>query len=252
MRFARRPLILVAIVPMLGIGVLLLPDVEHASAEVASAPSTSGLASAPSISQLAAMGCVNLDPYSATAAQRSMCGDVTYPLTSITPDPVAGSSVTDYIYNINGEDDAMLYPASSFDPMTASPATLEVLGIPPRPDPNTAAYGPWVAQYGSKTASEWGTPAPFEVVDTYAPPATDKQTIWAGYSTSGYDYSESDGEWLQPIPMHSACTNDADYIWAGIGGATSSYLEQDGTSQGVSGIGMDQGWWADNTGAIHW
>jgi len=190
-------------------------------------------------------GCLGLNPYSATSDELSACGDITYPLTSVTPDPVAGDAVTDYNYDINGRVNTLTVPASTFDALTASQPVLSILGIPPRPSESAASYQQWVDTWGQDTSSSWVSPPPYLVIDTNFPAFATKNKTWAGYydTANGGGFTDSEATWVEPTPGFP-CSGALTVYWAGLGGVSTKYVEQAGTEQGISlGAAEDEAWY---------
>src|SRR4051794_18012155 len=74
--------------------------------------------------------------------------------------------------------------------------------------------------------------APLVAPPAFADTAADAQTSanWAGYASTGAQFSKVSGSWVQPTASCDSGGGDA-VFWVGIGGATgeSSALEQTGT-----------------------
>ncbi len=201
----------------------------------------------PTTDSAVAQSCTGSNLYEFTSAELTACGYDVYPLTSVTSDPVVGDSVTDYNYDINGQINTLTVPASSFDPLTASPSVLAILGFPPRPSASdSAAYEQWVTTWGQETSSSWMSPPPFLVVDPNL--SYSATTDWVGYydtAENGDQFTDSEATWVEPTPG-IGCSDTLTGYWAGLGDAfdNSGLLEQAGTAQStVEPTINDEGWY---------
>lgn len=162
--------------------------------------------------------------------------------------------VTAHNYVVNGQAASLSVPPKSFNALTAPPDEVAAAGLPPRPSSSAAAaYTDWVNHWGKITGSSWVQAPAAEIVDNGAPPAATSGN-WAGYVDQAFA-TTSLADWTEPTVGYTRCSTDGLYTWTGMGGwpgapPSSNIIEQAGTSIGVSGLGMDQGWWENFNGNL--
>jgi len=124
-------------------------------------------------------------------------------------------------------------PPASFNPLTASPASLRLYGFPAKPT-QPAALASW--ETAMEQAKTYVTPEQTYSAVTHH--ATYYNNIWAGYAahaTSVYDVS---AQWKQSSYNEGWDINPSDpSFWVGMGGVNSANLVQSGADSGANNAG---------------
>jgi hypothetical protein len=172
----------------------------------------------------------------------------------------------------SGTETSVTVPPPSFDSATASPAELQLYGIPPEPAADSPEYPKWKQMI---EAPMYWAPAPEALVEvppvsrreteSASPDSSEKTTEPSSSATTGSDsrwsgymdwngggcsgicsplYTHSTGYFIEPASNNttSGCTEVASYTWAGIGGwhSNESTLAQDGTGQQAPHLGPNE------------
>jgi len=204
---------------------------------LASAPASAGVSSA--LIATPPGNChSSFDPYRYTRAALAACGIRTFARTAVRAMPGGGTS---YDYSMDGGTVRTYVPPAAFDPSTATAAQLNEYGFPPRPtDPG--ALRRWRTEM-----SNWkGTapPAPF-LAETGVHMDSMQSPTWSGYVVTEPPgtFNHAEMWYVEPRFYHSRCSANSELTWAGIGGAHTSTLSQDGTSHSALGLRNHQAWW---------
>ena len=158
--------------------------------------------------------------------------------------PSSGSTLPDggtmNQYNIHGETHEVPVPPVGFSPMTASDASLESYGMPPRPT-DAAGLSAWKADMANwRRTPDRGlceTPYRSDASKAATTASDDTQAAqlslnWAGYviDTTSNAYIAVQGDFTQPTVKDTVCTTETEASWTGLGGFNTARLIQTGTA----------------------
>ncbi len=194
----------------------------------------------------------DFNPYSASDATLTECGDTTIPLAAVGSLSDGGTMHT---YATVGTSVSELTPPASFDPQHASPTELAQYGIPAEPpSSDTLAHSLWEAMTSNihfVEAPQYLVAGPPSLRFTYQIQTQN----WSGYYTlepaQYFHYTWS--TFTQPWQLSSGCDpNDQAALWTGLGGGDNSgYIGQQGTIMGYNtGLGRYQAWLEVNLGRV--
>ncbi len=185
----------------------------------------------------AAICATSFDPYTAPDATLAACGVASYPLVATQRLADGGTS---YHYNVAGDEAWINIPPAGFDPATADAAGLQLYGIPTDPgQTDAAAHSAWQSMVSSMKFPT--APAALHNVPSFR--AADVPSgNWAGQVGKKGGYTSAYAEYTEPA-FNTTCAGGMASYWVGLGGWTSANLAQNGTAQGVPGLGSDQAWW---------
>lgn len=156
-------------------------------------------------------------------------------------------------------------PPASFDPANASAAELKEYGVPTAPPTSSPEYPMWNKMIHNMHFN--GTPPSHLVLlhnttgfrsantgaqgSTEAPPGRQTSPNWSGYGdfASTQAYNRSTAYFVEPNPT-ATCSKAEEVNWAGLGGWNSHNLAQNGTANGIPGIGAHNGWWEILPGGV--
>lgn len=183
----------------------------------------------------AAICATSFDPYTASDATLAVCGVASYPLVATQRLADGGTS---YRYNVAGDEAWINIPPVDFDPATADAAGLELYGIPTDPgQADAAAHSAWQSMVASMKF-------PTAPVALHAVPSVRFADLasfnWGGQIGKKGGYTSAYAEYTEPA-FNTTCPGSMAGYWVGLGGSSvGAYLAQNGTSQGVPGLGSDQ------------
>jgi hypothetical protein len=181
------------------------------------------------------------DVYKVPAATLAACGVKTFPLQSQRPTSDGGTA---YDYDVHGKTVSFMVPPAGFDPRSASADERAMYGIPHRPSDPGAQAG-W--DHAAARASFLKPPEFLAVIPAQATSAVKAATgslNWSGFTDLGGAgaFTQSTGVYTEPTDHGTACSNNSDVSWVGIGGWNSGNLAQDGTGINTPGLGQHQAW----------
>lgn len=136
-----------------------------------------------------------------------------------------------YIYYINGVKNEVPVPAAGFSPLTASDAQLQEYGFPPRPqNPNELAQWKSDMSHWKRVAAPTLSTIP-GIDHRLRRFNTSESANWGGYvnTSSSNQWIAVQGNWTQPTPGSTSCSNADESSWAGLGGWNTGSLIQAGT-----------------------
>lgn len=177
------------------------------------------------------------DPFVVDKAALLACGFKVYPQERIRVLPDGGKESS---YTVAGHKEVHRVPPKGFNPVLATPSTLDFYGLPPKPTtPNELK----VWEYQMSILHPVDLPA-YQIEGL---PRADVSAVWSGYhATSGSStaYNFTEGIWNEVQALSTPCSNNTALTWEGLGGwGGVQQLAQAGTGVNTPSLGQHQAWY---------
>jgi hypothetical protein len=176
--------------------------------------------------------CIGLDPYRATATQRTTCDLHAAPLSQVTTRADGGH---EYHYEVGGVSLSLPLPPTGFNAATARQSEREAYGIPPEPTSSeTSAHRLW-----EQMVNNYHVVTPPSALytlggSTISTTNSGSSENWSGYVDTGTKgaYNATGIIYDEPPSVPTYCEGAAASFWTGLGGYGTTPLDQAGTQIG--------------------